>query len=156
VRSVYVETSVISYLVGRRNRDLIVAAHQELTREWWEHRSQAFILFASAVVIEEAERGDEAMARARMDIIEQLRLADVNVAARGLAARLLRSSGLPAKANADALHIAVSAVNGIDYLLTWNCTHLANAAMIPRVNDICRAAGFEPPHICTPEELMVE
>jgi predicted nucleic acid-binding protein len=154
--SAYIETSVISYLTERRNqRDLIVAAHQELTREWWENRRQEFTLYASAVVIEEARLGDEVFARARMALIEQLRLADVTPAARELAARLLLEAGLPAKANADALHIAVSAVNGIDYLLTWNCTHLANAFMIPRVNRICRTAGFEPPYICTPEELMV-
>jgi predicted nucleic acid-binding protein len=155
-RSAYVETSVVSYLVARRNqRDLIVAAHQELTREWWEGRRHEFVLFASAVVIEESLRGDETVARARMALIEQMRLADVTPAARELAARLLLEAGLPAKANADALHIAICATNGIDYLLTWNCTHLANAAMIPRVNNICRAAGFEPPYICTPQELMV-
>jgi predicted nucleic acid-binding protein len=153
--SAYIETSVISYLTGRRNqRDLIVAAHQELTREWWDSRRHEFTLFASAVVIEEARLGDEALARARMAWIEQLHLADVTPSARELAARLLLEAALPAKANADALHIAISAVNGIDYLLTWNCTHLANAFMIPRVNKICRVAGFEPPYICTPEELM--
>jgi predicted nucleic acid-binding protein len=153
--SAYIETSVVSYLTARRNqRDLIVAAHQELTREWWESRRQDFTLFASAVVIEEALRGDEVFAQARMALIDQMRLADVTPAARRLAAQLLLEAGLPAKANADALHIAICAVNGIDYLLTWNCTHLANAAMIPRVNSICRATGFEPPYICTPEELM--
>lgn len=156
LRSAYIETSVISYLTARRNqRDLIVAAHQELTREWWENRRHDFTLFASAVVIEEALRGNEMFAQARMVLLEQMRLADVSPVARDLAARLLLEAGLPAKANADALHIAVCAVNGVDYLLTWNCTHLANAFMIPRVNRICRAAGFEPPYICTPEELMV-
>lgn len=155
-RSVYLETSVISYLVARPNqRDLIVAAHQEITREWWETRRQEFALFASAVVIDEALRGDPAYAKARMGIIEQLRLADVTQAARELAARLLSEAALPPKANADALHIAIAAVNGIDHLLTWNCTHLANAVILPRVNDICRAAGFEPPYVSTPEELMV-
>jgi predicted nucleic acid-binding protein len=154
--SAYIETSVISYLTGRRNqRDLIVAAHQELTREWWDNRRQKFTLYASAVVIEEARRGNEAMARARMEIIEELRLADVTQSARELAARLLLEVALPVKANADALHIAIAAANGIDYLLTWNCTHLANAFMIPRVEKICRVAGFEPPYICTPQELMV-
>jgi PIN domain len=154
--SVYVETSVVSYLVGRMNRrDLVVAAHQELTREWWERRRHDFDLFASAVVVEEAARGDQSLAKARIEIVSGLRFADVTAAARDLAARLLRESGLPDKANADALHISVAAVNGIDYLLTWNCTHLANAVMIPRVNAVCRASGFEPPYICTPEELMV-
>lgn len=155
-RSVYLETSVISYLVARPNqRDLVVAAHQEITREWWANRRHEFTLFASAVVIEEALRGDPEYAKARMNIIEQLRLADVTRDARALAAQLLLEAALPPKANADALHISVAAVNGIDNLLTWNCTHLANASILPRVNEICRAAGFEPPYVSTPEELMV-
>lgn len=154
--SVYVETSVISYLVGRMNqRDLVSAAHQQITREWWETRRQNFELFTSAVVVEEVARGGASIASARLEVVSSLRFADVTAAARDLAARLLRDSGLPHKANADALHIGVAAVNGLDYLLTWNCTHLANAVMIPRVNQVCRAAGFEPPYICTPEELMV-
>ena len=128
-RSVYVETSVISYLVARRNqRDLIVAAHQELTREWWETRRHEFTLYASAVVIEEARRGDEVFAQARMALIGKLHLVEVTSPARELAARLLIEAGLPSKANADALHIAVSAVNGIDYLLTWN---LLTSQMLP-------------------------
>lgn len=102
--SAYVETSVVSYLTARPNqRDLIVAAHQELTREWWENRRNGFALFASAVVIEEALRGDQLFSQARMAVIEQMRLADVTPAARELAARLLLEAGLPAKANADAL-----------------------------------------------------
>jgi hypothetical protein len=155
-RSVYLETSVISYLVARPNqRDLIVAAHQQITRDWWAIRRHEFTLFASAAVIEEAVRGDPEYAKARMGVIEQLHLADVTRAARTLAAQLLLEAALPAKANADALHISIAAVNGIDHLLTWNCTHLANAAILPRVNKICRAAGFEPPYVSTPEELMV-
>lgn len=155
-RSVYLETSVISYLVARPNqRDVVVAAHQQITREWWANRRHEFTLFASAVVIEEALRGDPEYAKARMGIIEQLHLADVTRAARALAAQLLLEAALPPKANADALHISIAAVNGIDNLLTWNCTHLANASILPRVNEICRAAGFEPPYVSTPEELMV-
>ena len=155
-RSVYLETSVISYLVARPNqRDLLVAAHQQITREWWANRRHEFTLFASAVVIEEALRGDPEYAKERMSVIEQLRLADVTRDARALAAQLLLEAALPPKANADALHISVAAVNGIDNLLTWNCTHLANASILPRVNEICRAAGFEPPYVSTPEELMV-
>lgn len=155
-RSVYLETSVISYLVARPNqRDLVVAAHQQITREWWTSRRHEFTLFASAVVIEEALRGDPEYAKARMSIIEQLRLADVTRDARALAAQLLLGAALPPRANADALHLSIAAVNGIDNLLTWNCTHLANASILPRVNAICRAAGFEPPYVSTPEELMV-
>jgi predicted nucleic acid-binding protein len=142
--SVYIETSVISYLTARRNeRDLIVAGQQQLTQEWWQNRRHGFSLYTSAVVIEEARHGNQILARARLAVVEQLQLADVTPAARELANRLLLEFGLPAKANADALHIAVAAANGIDYLLTWNCTHLANAFMIPRVERICRTAGFD-------------
>jgi len=115
VPSAYIETSVISYLTGRRNqRDLIVAAHQQLTHEWWDNRRRDFNLYTSAVVIEETRRGNELSARARLAVIEQLPLADVTSAARELAVRLLLEFGLPAKANADALHIAIAAANGID------------------------------------------
>jgi hypothetical protein len=111
---------VISYLVARPNqRDLVVAAHQQITREWWANRRHEFTLFASAVVIEEALRGDPEYAKARMEVVEQLRLADVTRAARALAAQLLLEAALPPKANADALHISIAAVNGIDNLLTW-------------------------------------
>jgi len=73
-----------------------------------------------------------------------------------LAARLLAGAALPQKTNADALHIAITAVHGMDYLLTWNCTHIANAIMRPKIELICRTAGYEPPVICTPPELVEE
>jgi hypothetical protein len=71
-----------------------------------------------------------------------------------LAATLVGKGPIPRKANVDAMHIAIASVHGIDYLLTWNCTHIANAAMRNQIESICRSAGFEPPVLCTPEELM--
>jgi predicted nucleic acid-binding protein len=152
--SVYVETSVISYLVARPSRNARVAANQELTHEWWLHRRERFDLYASAVVLGEAQRGDPDLAAARVALVRGLRFAQVTRDALGLAAALIAESGVPKKANEDALHIATAATNGIDYLLTWNCTHIANAVTIPLVNRICRRHGFEPPLIYTPQELM--
>lgn len=153
--SVYVETSVISYLAARTSpTNLRVAANQETTREWWESRRDKFDLYISAVVIGEAQRGDPALADARMLVLQGLNIAQVTPAALELAAALIAGAGVPKKANEDALHIAIAATNGLDYLLTWNCTHIANAVTIPRVNSICRARGFEPPLIYTPQELM--
>lgn len=155
--TVYIETSVISYLVARRNRrDLLVAANQELTQEWWESRRHSFDLYVSAVVLAEAARGDQASAAARHAILQELALAEITDATMALAQGLLRNTGLPQNANEDALHIAVAATSGLDYLLTWNCKHIANAVIIPRVNAVVRAHGHEPPLICTPQELMEE
>ena len=152
---VYVETSVISYLVSRRNQhDLLVAANQELTHEWWDTRRHKFDLYASAVVLAEAARGDRSMAAARLEIAQGLDLVEVTDSALVLAQALLKSAGIPKKANEDALHIAIAAAGGLDYLLTWNCKHIANAVIIPRVNEVLRGLGFEPPLIYTPQELM--
>ncbi|HKR65426.1 MAG TPA: type II toxin-antitoxin system VapC family toxin [Thermoanaerobaculia bacterium] len=152
--TVYVETSVISYLVARPSKNARVASNQELTRNWWATRRQEFELYASAVVVGEAQRGDAAVASDRMAIVRELQLAQVTRDALDLAAALVAGAGVPKKANEDALHIAVAATNGLDYLLTWNCTHIANAVTIPRVNSICRLRGFEPPLIYTPQEFM--
>jgi hypothetical protein len=117
-------------------------------------RRARFELYVSAVVIGEAQRGNPGLASARMEIVRGLRLAQVTPEALDLAAALIEGAGVPKKANEDALHIAIAAANGLDYLVTWNCTHIANAVTIPRVYSICRAHGFEPPLIYTPQELM--
>jgi len=153
--TVYLETSVISYLVARPSLSSVrVAANQETTREWWQTRRDRFDLYVSAVVVGEAQRGDPAVASARLEVLRGLRLAQVTPEALDLAEALIVGAGVPRKANEDALHIAIAATNGLDYLLTWNCTHIANAVTIPRVNSICRTHGFEPPLIYTPQELM--
>ena len=152
--TVYVETSVISYLVARPSKNARVASNQDLTREWWQTRRDRFELYVSAVVAGEAQRGNPEAAAARMEALRDLRLAQVTRDALALAAALVAGAGVPKKANEDALHIAVAACNGLDYLLTWNCTHIANAVTIPLVNAICRRNGFEPPLIYTPQELM--
>lgn len=154
---VYVETSVISYLVARRNqRDLLVASNQELTQEWWETRRERFELCVSAVVLAEASRGDATFAAARTAVSRELTLVETSQAAMDLASALIERAALPQNAYEDALHIAVAATTGMDYLLTWNCKHIANAVMIPRVNSVIRSFGFEPPLIYTPQQLMEE
>jgi len=120
---VYIETSVISYLVARPSRNPRVASNQELTHKWWRVRRQEFELYVSAVVLGEAQRGDVDLAAARISVARELRLAQVTHEAVDLASALVRGAGVPRKANEDGLHIATAAVNGLDYLLTWNCTH---------------------------------
>jgi len=145
----------VSYLVGPlKQRDLLVAANQQLTREWWALRRDQFQLFSSAVAVNEAMKGNPLLATERLKLISQTTLLDINDDATALAGELLRRSSIPAKADVDALHVAVAAVHGMDYLITWNCKHIANASILRRVYAVCRAAGYEPPLICTPQELM--
>lgn len=135
---------------------MVIAAHQELTRQWWETRASAFELFVSELVREEAARGDADASRKRMSWIDRLPILEVNDAAVTLAEQLVETGPIPVKSSADALHIAIAAANGVDYLLTWNCTHLANAAHRYRIEGLVEEAGYACPVICTPEELMEE
>ena len=151
----YVETSIVSYLAARPSRDIVLAAHQAVTREWWASRGD-YELYTSQFVLDEAAAGDVKAAKERLSALDEAVLLDVTDDAIGLAEHLVRGGGLPAKARVDALHVAMAAVHGMDFLLTWNCTHIANATLRGRIENICRVAGFEPPVICTPLELPKE
>jgi predicted nucleic acid-binding protein len=151
---VYIETSIISYLAARPSRDLITAARQQITHDWWARRRPLFDICISEVVVLEASAGDESAAQRRNEILRELHSLAVSDDAVELSEHLVIAAGLPAGAKVDALHIAVAACNGIDYLLTWNSTHIANAQIRPRVERACRDRGFEPPILCTPDELM--
>jgi predicted nucleic acid-binding protein len=151
--TVYIETSIVSYLTARPSRDLLVAAHQQLTVAWWDQQRSHYELFTSQVVLAEARAGAPDAAQRRVAVLEHLPLLDVTDAAITLAAALVSGQALPAQAAQDALHVAVACVHGIEYLLTWNCAHLANARLRSRIEQICREAGYVPPIICTPEEL---
>ena len=151
---IYVETSVVGYLTSRLSRDLIVAGHQQITQEWWASRRDRFELFISQTVIEEIAAGDSEAAQQRLAVIESLPLLEITEEAIALAKDLIRIGPLPEKAEVDALHIAVAVTNRVNYLLTWNCKHLANAALRTRIEYVCRLRGYEPVIICTPEELL--
>ena len=153
---VYLETSVISYLTARPSRNLRVAAHQEITADWWTRRRIRFELFVSRLVIEEASAGDAEAAAQRLLILSGIPRLELTEAASSLAERLVAAAAIPREAIEDALHVAVAAAHGMDYLVTWNCRHIANAAVRNRIGDVCASAGFEAPVICTPEELLEE
>lgn len=155
-RTVYVETSVISYLAARPNRDLIVAAHQQVTHDWWRWRRRDFDLYVSQVVLDEILVGDPEAVERRVNFLSGLPFLDFPPGVADLAATLIEKLRLPARAKADAAHIALAAYHGIDYLLTWNCTHIANAELRPRVERVCQVYGYPPPILCTPDELMGE
>lgn len=153
-KRVYIETSIISYLAGRPSRNLIVAAWQSLTIEWWEKRRNLFELFVSELVLEEAGRGDSEAAERRLKAIEGIPLLKLTDSAVELSRKLISGNALPTKATDDALHIALSAVHNIDYLLTWNYRHIDNAEIKPLVRSIIIVNGYNYPEICTPQELI--
>ena len=154
--SVYIETTIPSYLTAWRSPELVMAANQEATRKWWDESRIKFELFIPELVISEVSSGDPDAVKRRMEALEDLPELELTDQAEILAAKLLVGAALPQKAKADALHIAVATVHGMDYLLTGNCTHIANAIMRPKIELICRVAGYEPPVICTPPELVEE
>jgi predicted nucleic acid-binding protein len=153
---VYLETSVISYLAARPSRDLITAGHQQTTHEWWATERANFSVYASPLVLREASAGDIAAASARLQWLQGIPLIAITPEAERLSELLIQRAALPAIAAADALHIATAACHRVNFLLTWNCKHIANAVKRPLIERICRDAGFEPPILCTPDELTGE
>jgi hypothetical protein len=124
---VYIETSILGYLTARPSRDIITAANIEITREWWNTRRGDFQLYSSQAVVKETAQGDAEIASQRLEILAHISLLDLNQSVLDLAEQFLGRGNLPAKADVDAVHIAVATVHGMDYLLTWNCKHIANA-----------------------------
>jgi hypothetical protein len=153
---VYVETSVVSYLTARPSKDPIFEAHRLITVRFWEHAKSPFELFVSQLVIDEASRGDTDAAARRLEAIESIPLLDAPEEVDRLANAIMRDGALPPNALEDAIHIAIAAVNGMEILVTWNCRHIANAVLRPRIEDACRNAGYDCPVICTPESVVPE
>lgn len=152
--SVYLETTIPSYLTAWQSPEIVMAARQQLTRQWWDTRRQDFELFISQLVLDEASAGDATAAARRLQALDGIPVLVSNRQADLLAEVLVDELRLPARAVADAVHIALSVVNRIDFLLTWNCTHIANAALRPAIDSACRSLGYAVPVICTPEELL--
>ncbi len=152
--SLYIETSIIGYLTTRVSKLLVAASNQQVTREWWDDHRQKFELFVSRAVVEECASGDQAATTERLEFLVGISELDITSEVLKLASALRSQVPLPEKAQIDAIHVAATAVNGIEYLLTWNCKHIANASLRPKIEKVCRESGFEPPTICTPAELL--
>ena len=150
---IYLETSVISYLTAQPSRDILVAAHQSITHDLWQQR-QEYEFYVSQLVHEEAARGDTTAAKARLDAIADLPALTLGSDTKELGDLLVAQLAIPVRAIEDAYHIATAAVHGMDFLLTWNCRHIANLQMRRKIERVCRSAGYEPALIGTPEELL--
>jgi len=152
--SVYLETTIVGHIAGRVHPDLFVAARQQITRDWWHNEAPGYEVFISQVVLEECSHGDPSAAAERLEVVKEIGLLEASDEVDDLADALITGKAVPQSEPRDAFHIAIAAVNGVDYLLTWNCKHIANATLRGRIDKVCRDAGYEPPIICTPEELV--
>jgi hypothetical protein len=152
--TVYIETSILGYLTARSTKDLILAANIEITRDWWESCRNAFILYTSEAVLDEVAQGDAEIAAQRLEILRDFPLLALNQSAQDLAAQFLARSSFSPKARVDAIHIAAATIHGMDYLLTWNCKHIANAQIQGKLAEISLDFGYVLPILCTPNELM--
>jgi predicted nucleic acid-binding protein len=152
--TVYIETSVISYLTARPSPALLAAAHQQVTREWWDQHRHRFDQFILPLVLEEAARGDPDAAARRLAVLEGFAVLAPTPSAAELVDILIADGALPSVARDDATHVAIAAVHHMNYLVTWNCRHIDNAEAKPLIRSVCAVHGYVCPEICTPEELM--
>jgi len=154
--TVFIETTIPSYYVARPSRDVVQAARQQMTIEWWSQHSHRFEMFSSQAVITEASRGDSEMARARLDLMSDVPLLDLDDPVGDVAQRLLDDGIVPEKASEDAIHISCAAVHRMDYLLTWSCRHIANPQIRRRIREALSSMGIIMLVICTSEEFIFD
>lgn len=155
-QKLYIETSIISYLTSHIGRDLVIAARQELTSETWPALLAKFDVFVSALVLQEAGQGDPEASSERLKALEGIPMLDITDTVKALARRLVEDRVIPEGHVEDALHVAVAASNGMDFLLTWNFRHLNNVFTKSRIRDVIEAEGYECPELCSVEELFGE
>jgi hypothetical protein len=153
---IYVESTIPSYVVARPARDLLQAARQQLTRDWWDLQREQHEVFISQLVLDEIACGEAEMAKRRLELLANASLLESTEEARKLTQGLIDSGLLPAKAEGDAAHIALATVHGMDILLTWNCRHIANATIVGQLRRLMKTRGHTLPEIYTPEELIGE
>ncbi|MBC7853777.1 MAG: type II toxin-antitoxin system VapC family toxin [Pirellulaceae bacterium] len=154
METVYIETTIVGHIAGRIHHDPFVAARQQVTRNWWRDNAPRYIVVISQLVLDECAGGDPLAATERLEVVKDVDLIESSDEVDALAAALIAGKAIPASEPRDAFHIAIAAVNGVNYLMTWNFRHIANASLRGTIEQVCRDTGFEPPIICTPDELM--
>jgi hypothetical protein len=154
METVYIETTIVSYLVARPSRDLVLAAHQQLTRDWWQNERVNYQCMISTEVLREAAQGEAEMIRLRLEALEGVAIIRATPEIDAVAAAYLNTGALPMAMRSDAVHLAAATLSGADYLLTWNCRHLANAHVLKRLHKEAEQRGWRLPTVCTPLEMM--
>lgn len=154
--SIFIETTIPSLYVSRPSLNLLQLARQELTRQWWDSQRQQFDLFTSQLVLDEAADGEMAKAAERLQLLAGIPLLLLTEPVRALAEQLVSSGILPTVASRDAFHIAAAGVHRMDFLLTWNCKHIANPFIADQLHACFSAAGVHLPVICTPQQFSTD
>lgn len=154
MESVYIETTVVGNVAGKLYSQLAIADRQQATREWWLEAPRRYRLFTSQVTVDECGDGDPAAASERLEVLRKIELLDITDAARELARLLMTQKAVPTSQPRDALHIAVAAAGGVGFIATWNFKHILNPHLQRRIASVCRDSGFNPPVICTPQQLL--
>lgn len=152
-QKIYIETSVVSYLVARPSRNIIIAAHQVSTSDFW-NLLHHYDVFVSDIVIQETSKGDESLAKRRIGLLTEFKILEIDGEVKNLARKFLSADVIPEKYPEDALHIAVAAANGMDIIVTWNFKHINNPFIREKIRKIIEANGWLCPEICSPEELL--
>ena len=152
-KKVYVETSVISNLTSRPSLNIRDAARQLVTRAWWDDQRENFELYSSVLVHAESMADDPDAAKRRIESLRMTQNLEITPLMEDLAEKLLTATAVPRTSYEDAVHIACATIHRMDYLLTWNCKHIANAETMPKIYKVCKEAGYECPILCTPEQL---
>ncbi|MEZ6100292.1 MAG: type II toxin-antitoxin system VapC family toxin [Pirellulaceae bacterium] len=154
MKSVYIETTVVGNIAGRIHSDPLIASRQTITRNWWSTALDRYDIFASELVIDECNDGDPTAAAERLLVLDGIRLIQSSTEAESLVEALIDGHAVPASEPRDASHIAIAATNGIEFLVSWNFKHILNPSTTRMIESICRDCGFEPPSLCTPEQLL--
>ena len=152
--TVYLETTVVGNITGRIYSDPAVATRQKITRKWWTTAPDHYRLFVSQLTLDECGAGDVNAAAERLEVVSDIAMLDGSAKSEELAALLVERLAVPVSQPRDALHIATAAVHGIRFIVTWNFKHILNPHLQDRIANTCRDAGFAPPIICTPEQLL--
>ena len=153
---VYIETTVVSYLVASPNNDITVFDRQQATLRLWREYFDVFEFVTSEIVLEEAERGDPREAKRRITLLDDLRTLPLSLEAAAFAHKLIETGAVPPQSLSDAQHIAIAVVHSVEYLVSWNYKHIVNETKKQHITDVCVAAGYQPTTLCTPEALMEE
>lgn len=152
--TVYIETSIVSHATARPSSDPATAVLQRQARQWWDQERRNYRLVTSQFVIDEAADGDAEAASLRLDMLAGMPLLIHSDQVEEIAQELIRRSLVPVNAKLDGLHIALAAVGGVQYLLTQNCRHIANAHVLPRIYDLLDECRLPRLLICTPAEFL--
>lgn len=155
MQSVYLETTVVGHIAGRLHPAASILARQQISREWWDSAVMRYRLLVSDLVLSECGDGDSEAARERLEVVADIDTLRTTEAAKNLAADLIAAHAVPETEPRDALHIALAAINGVDYLATWNFKHIMNPSTQHLIDVVCRDASIESAVICTPEQLLV-